>query len=338
QADTPTNGVEYWVIDGFESTSAANYGFEIDYATNLTIKNCISHANTAACFFIEHSDYVLIENNTAYSAGAGSGFVVGESGDYLTLRGNTSYGNPSNGILVINATGDDQIASGYLIEKNTLYGNTNGINADGLETSEIKNNLVYDNTARGLYLNGFNALISSRNNLVLNNTVVVPSTGAYVVFIVRFTGGIPEATGNKLYNNILYHYGTSTDDYTICIDTAAETDFESDYNVVMEYFGLDDGAQTLTFAQWQARGYDLNSIQAADTDLFTDPASDDYTLKSTSPAKDAGTTRAEVTDDIVGTARPQGSAYDIGCYEYVEGIPDLVITTSSLADGTVGAD
>ncbi|MHC4714189.1 MAG: beta strand repeat-containing protein, partial [Planctomycetota bacterium] len=38
QADTPTNGVEYWVIDGFESTSAANYGFEIDYATNLTIK------------------------------------------------------------------------------------------------------------------------------------------------------------------------------------------------------------------------------------------------------------------------------------------------------------
>ncbi|MHC4714982.1 MAG: choice-of-anchor Q domain-containing protein, partial [Planctomycetota bacterium] len=128
----------------------------------------------------------------------------------------------------------------------------------------------------------------------------------------------------------------ATDDYTICIDQEAETDFESDYNVVMEYFGLDEGAQTLTFAQWQARGYDGNSLQASDTDLFTDPGNDDYTLKSTSPAKDAGTTRSEVTDDIVGTARPQGSAYDMGCYEYVEGIPDLVITTSSLADGTVG--
>ncbi|MHC4712533.1 MAG: putative Ig domain-containing protein, partial [Planctomycetota bacterium] len=227
-------------------------------------------------------------------------------------------------------------SSGYLIEKNTLYGNVNGINADGLETSEIKNNLIYDNTSRGIYLNGNLASISSRDNLVLNNTVVVPSAGGNVVFIIRFAGGIPEATGNKLYNNILYHYGTAADDYTICIDTAAETGFESDYNVVMEYFGLDDGGTTLTFSEWQARGYDGNSIQASDTDLFTDPATNDYTLKSTSPAKNAGTTRAEVTDDIEGNSRPQGAAYDIGCYEYVEAIPNLVITTTSLDDGVVG--
>ncbi|MHC4714983.1 MAG: putative Ig domain-containing protein, partial [Planctomycetota bacterium] len=201
KADTPTNGVAYWQVEGIESTSSANFGFEVQYGDHVTVKDCETHTNGAAGFYVVYSDDCLLEGNSSYSASSGSGIVIGESGDNNTLRGNTSYSNPNNGILVINSTGDDQIASGYLIEKNTLYGNTNGINADGLETSEITNNLIYDNTSRGLYLNGFNALISSRNNKVTNNTVVVPSTGAYVVFIVRF-GTLPDATGNRRLHDL----------------------------------------------------------------------------------------------------------------------------------------
>jgi len=40
-------------------------------------------------------------------------------------------------------------------------------------------------------------------------------------------------------------------------------------------------------------------------------------LQSGSPAIDAGMTIADVTNDYVGTARPQGSAYDIGAFESV---------------------
>jgi hypothetical protein len=45
-----------------------------------------------------------------------------------------------------------------------------------------------------------------------------------------------------------------------------------------------------------------------------------YNLQFPSPAKDTGPTVA-VTDDFAGTSRPQGSAYDIGPYEFETGTP-----------------
>ena len=79
-----------------------------------------------------------------------------------------------------------------------------------------------------------------------------------------------------------------------------------------------DNKTKYTLAQWQAAwGLDLNStLCLSATSLFVDPANDDYHLLSTSPAVNAGTTLADVTDDIEGTSRPQGTYYDCGCYEY----------------------
>lgn len=46
----------------------------------------------------------------------------------------------------------------------------------------------------------------------------------------------------------------------------------------------------------------------------------DFRLKSTSAMIDVGTTEAvNAPDDIFGTARPQGAAYDVGAFEYVSG-------------------
>jgi len=42
----------------------------------------------------------------------------------------------------------------------------------------------------------------------------------------------------------------------------------------------------------------------------------DYYLQSSSPAINAGTTVSDITKDYAGTSRPQGSAYDIGAYEF----------------------
>jgi hypothetical protein len=56
----------------------------------------------------------------------------------------------------------------------------------------------------------------------------------------------------------------------------------------------------------------LTSTAAA---LFANLAGNDYSLPATSPAIDKGQTVAAVTSDILGDARPQGPAPDIGCYE-----------------------
>jgi hypothetical protein len=52
--------------------------------------------------------------------------------------------------------------------------------------------------------------------------------------------------------------------------------------------------------------------------VFVNPSSDNYQLTVGSPAIDAGTTNAYTTD-ILGVTRPQGSAFDIGAYEFVVG-------------------
>lgn len=53
--------------------------------------------------------------------------------------------------------------------------------------------------------------------------------------------------------------------------------------------------------------------------LFTNISTEDFSLQISSPAKDTGaTTSPIVIKDFVGLSRPQGSAYDIGAFEYDE--------------------
>lgn len=57
-----------------------------------------------------------------------------------------------------------------------------------------------------------------------------------------------------------------------------------------------------------------------DDPLYTSESTPpDYELQSGSPCIDAGKTIAAVTVDYAGTSRPQGSAYDIGAYEFASG-------------------
>jgi hypothetical protein len=63
-----------------------------------------------------------------------------------------------------------------------------------------------------------------------------------------------------------------------------------------------------------ATGQDANSI------ISNPLLRSDYGLQASSPAKDAGTSLSQVTNDYLGVSRPQGSGYDMGAFEYLEGI------------------
>ncbi|MHC4713671.1 MAG: putative Ig domain-containing protein, partial [Planctomycetota bacterium] len=333
-ADVPANGVDYVSIDGFVVTGSPDSGISVEYGDHVTIVDCEVSSSGATGILMKYSDFCLIEGNESYGH-VYSGIAAGWDGDYDVFRRNLSYNNGSSGINILQDAGNTQSSSDCRIERNVCYGGTNGLQADGLELSIFSNNIVYGNAsgAKGLRLSGVDGAFTSRNNRVLNNTMVSKSDNFYTVFIRRYTAGIPDGTDNKFFNNILYHYSTVVNRGSFCIDTAAKTGFESNYNVVMERFGFDDNASHISFAEWQALGYDLDSIQATDEELFTDPANKDYTLAALSPAIDAGTELIEIPMDLVGNTRPMGTTHDIGCYEAAGTPAPLDIKTTSLPDG-----
>ena len=126
-------------------------------------------------------------------------------------------------------------------------------------------------------------------------------------------GGAPPPVGNVVENNILY----TPDSFhgSVLIARSFVPGFHSDYNVVVNAFSDDNGNSSISLAKWQALGFDLHSIVATPAQLFVDPANLNYQLKTGSPAIDTGASLLDVPTDILGVTRPQGTGWDIGCYE-----------------------
>jgi hypothetical protein len=89
--------------------------------------------------------------------------------------------------------------------------------------------------------------------------------------------------------------------------------YRSDSGRIVSYLGT--YYNTSDFSTYKtATGQDANSI------ISNPLLRSDYGLQASSPAKDAGTSLSQVTNDYLGVSRPQGSGYDMGAFEYLEGI------------------
>lgn len=69
--------------------------------------------------------------------------------------------------------------------------------------------------------------------------------------------------------------------------------------------------------------------------VFENPAAGDFRLKAGAALIDVGTTISGLTTDIIGTTRPQGSAYDIGAFEYASGGPPPTPPSGTVTIGTI---
>ena len=283
----------YWVLDGLnvDGGGKSTSGIDLRRTTHCSVLNCDSTGGRVWGIYASHAESILIENNSAHDTGKEHGYYVANGSKNGIIRGNKAYNAASNGIQInADMRYADGISSNFLIEKNTIYDvKSIGFNMDGVEKTTFRNNLVYNFGDKGFSLFCIDAAIASRNNRILNNTVVSHADGkSYFCVSIRHTNAptMPAPVGNKLFNNILYHYATSGVG-SINVDKTGFEGFESDYNVVMDYFGIDDNESHETLAQWRERGYDKHSIQAAAADLFVAPGSD-FHLKAGSPAMDAG--------------------------------------------------
>ncbi len=325
------------VIDGFEITAMPRAGIRAvgasdDHSQFVTIRNNIADLNGRWGIFTGYAEDLLIENNQTSRSADEHGIYVSNSADRPTIRGNISWGNNASGIQ-INADGTlpgDGVITQALVSRNTIYDNGVGggasINLDGVQDSRIENNLIYDAHATGIALFQIDGSDGSKNNQVINNTVVVESDGRWGITV---TGG---STGNTILNNTFYSEHGFRGAMDISVDSL--TDLLSDFNAIEDRVTTDGGNTTATLAQWQAQtGQDANSFVATPAQLYTNPATDDYTLGPLSPAIDAGTLSLAPAIDLFATPRPIGLGVDIGAIELPEpsGLVSLGVIAAGLA-------
>lgn len=320
--------VSYWVIDGFEVAGAPRYGIDLRDTDHMTVQNCFVHNSAVTGIFLAFCYHPLIQFNQSANNGE-HGIYQSNSGDYPTIRGNNLHHNFAAGLHMNgdrNFVPGDGIISFALVEKNVVYengtGGGSGINCDGVSDSLIINNLLYNNHASGISLYGIDGAEGSSRNKVYNNTIAMAANGRWCINIPAPAEGQPDPVGNKIKNNILYTPHSFRG--SVSIYSTSVSGFESDYNTVVNRFSTDEGNTNMSLAAWQGLGYDVHSLVSTLSALFVNPAANDYHLKSGAPAVDAGTSLPEVTDDLDGVSRPQGSAYDTGCFE----LPQCTISLS----------
>ena len=211
------SGPSYNVIDGFTITAQPNDpawyagirmggiwpgGAVPNWAVGNVIRNntvqlrkqVSSTRLDALPIYTSWQDGLLVQNNTA-SGGWDSGIYISNSSKNYIVRGNTVFNVGGNGIHNNGDAGQGGpgINTNALIENNIIHdvGFISGgqaISCDGVQNSTIRNNLIYNAYAKGISLYVVNAADGSKNNIVVNNTVVVGINGSAGA-AMRVSGG-----------------------------------------------------------------------------------------------------------------------------------------------------
>lgn len=327
---------DYIIIDGLNMYNANRAGIRVSESDYVTIRNCVCGDNGKWGIFTDYADHVTLENNETYGSVDEHGIYHSNSADYPTIRGNLIYGNNANGIHM---NGDstlpgDGIISYALVEDNIIFNNGLGggsaINCDGVQDSIIRNNLCYDAHGAGISLYQIDGAEPSKRNLVVNNTIDVASDGKWCL---QIHNGSSDCT---VFNNILLtnHASRGSLHFTSSADLVG---LVCDYNILTDANDVatpDNDTTFLSLSEWQGMGYGEHSAISNQGAVFTDSASDDYTILSTGPAAESGVSsldgKTAPLEDILGESRPGQILYDIGAYEYIpptadgdgDGMPD----------------
>ncbi len=323
------------------------FGHDTVYRNNEVYLNERSNATSAS-----DTSIVCSNNTTGWPAALNSQRAAGTSslweGNYVhnncgegivsndgdQIIGNTFRDNWSINIYVDEAVGV-VVDRNFVYETETTYiprGNDNYYKnlASGLFVADEAACLAHDNlftnnivvnTRHGFGYYQYSACSGIINTKIINNTIVNSWDYAF-----RIPGSVSGNAGSIIANNIIY----TKQGKAMILENPAN------FKILNNLWYFSSGSLTGQF-QWGSTSYDYSTwsnLSASITGnrlgdpLFTgtiplDPTQNNpalYALQSTSPAINTGITVANIpSGDYEGNARPGGSSWDIGAYEYGSG-------------------
>ena len=190
-----------------------------------------------------------------------------------------TFGVGNNNVIDNNRVHD--ITAGYLDSPAT-----SGIYLDrSSDYFTVQNNIVYGIGSLGnsypIKLDG--VYITVTNNIIADNTGTLSWAGRHSADLIlqKHTNGLPEEEFGHytVTENVFYRQNGY---YIYAFLGAGSSIDEADHNLFYHPGGTYQVHGEGTLAQWQASGYDQNSVVA--DPLFVDRTNHDYTLRSGSPA------------------------------------------------------
>jgi parallel beta-helix repeat protein len=303
-----------------------------DQVTPIKLTTGGPHYLTFQDFIIDGSNFTVFVNgedlvylssgahhnrflNLEVKSGACNGYHFSESGgstDYNEIIGGSSHNNGTfNGG---NSGYGMYISSSYnLIKGVDIYGNNGyGIQQYSGAGNGIQNQFI-GNKIHGNFVTGtpgvggtssYGISVMYGSDTLIANNVIYGNQGGILVY--------SGSQGVKVYNNtVVYNVGhAGGGEYGI------QTQFFTTPPIIKNNIVYGNSVGAFKDDSDHANGVPVYVNNLETNPTFTNVSTNDYSIQSTSAARDAGLTLSEVTTDILLTPRPQGTAYDIGAYEY----------------------
>lgn len=324
---TPTNA-NYFRIDNNEIYNFGTDGIHGAIATGITIdhNNIHNSCSTATVCNQDYSDaiqsrgfqWVTIAYNIIHDIEGPNGMF-----GFIYLEcDNTQSNVAAHDMYVYNNVMWDTIFSGADVTGGIIYACKA---CASITNVSILNNTIVNTKGAPLGFNPYNA--SSVSNVIIANNLLYDDDKYHV-------GGQREMV------NIAYMDGTPTPT-TGSFGDAPTPNIIWDYNLVAVansdtmygHYGAGLPAM-VTYSQWKTNCHcDIHGVSISP--IFVNYSAHDYHLTSGDSAKDIGIARTEFSNDYDGITRPQGSAWDIGAYEYVAiaCTPSKVVFTTQPSGG-----
>jgi hypothetical protein len=318
------------VLHNAHNTNNAGFGIYGVYNNNLSILNTTIHNVAIDGIYLANIPGIeigyshiyninrrfFVNPNQTYSSGDGIQLDGNYNGFHIhhTIIDRTNGAGNKFNLILNSAPGTSDNATG-IIEYCTFI---NGSNVAAAVHIERGNGIITRyNTFQGNTLGLRIAGAYTSNNLIHNNIFYNCSSGIGIGYTYPSAG---PATNTKVYNNVFYRVSN----YHIWVD---KTNVDSRNNIHLR--GTDNGVAIYNYGggSWTIRNNCFGTSATAGSPgtgsspvignpQFVNPANYDFHLQSGSPCINKGM-NVGISHDIDGTSIFQGSAPDIGAYEYI---------------------